>query len=256
MPSRGLRPVLAGALLVTVLLPLPKPGAAADTKTPTLPDSAYSKLAEQSTEVLRASLKGEVRPRTASRAATQAVMLAAFAQQNLAGEDGAKRVAVRDSALEITEKIRKKDFEAALKQADGLAALRADPKAKKEAVALEAKASTKELMNQFRTPKEGGLGIEERFDTLGRSPDETLPAKELSDVLLLDAYRSAVTAELMRGQKPKADVEDWQKFCDKMRQQSLDLAGAVAAKEGKTAYKALNTLNDTCDKCHQQFRKD
>ena len=48
------------------------------------------------------------------------IALPAFAQQGLDGKDGAKRAAVRDGALEIADKIRKKEYAAALKLLNGL----------------------------------------------------------------------------------------------------------------------------------------
>jgi hypothetical protein len=111
-------------------------------------------------------------------------------------------------------------------------------------------------MTQFRAASSGGLGIEDRLDTLGRSPDETIPAKELTEPLLLDAYRSAVAAELLHGHQPKEDAKEWHKLAEVMRRQSLDLAAAARAKDGKAAFQAVNQLNRTCDKCHQVFRKD
>jgi hypothetical protein len=220
------------------------------------PESIYRLQTEDATKIIRESLKDEVRARARAKAETAAVMLAAFAQQGLAGKDGPKRAAVRDAALEIAEKIRKKDYAAALKQLDTLPALSADPKAKRELVKLEAKIDYKDVMAQFNPRTKYGLAIEERFDELGRSPDETVPAGQLGEPLLLDAFRSAVAAELLRGHEPKSEAKEWRALVETMRRQSLELAAAVQAKDGKATYRAVNQLNRTCDKCHQAFRKD
>ena len=244
--------LVSAAALVAVLFRAD----AADPKPPAVPDAVYPKIVEQSNEIISRRPQGRRSPARAARAATTAVMLAAFAQQNLAGDDGAKRAAVRDAALEIAARVRAKEYAEALKQLDGLAALKADPKAKKEALPLEGKVTYKELMVLFRPPNAGGLGIEDRFDALGRLPDE-LAKGDLNDALLLDAYRSGVAAQIMREQKPKAgDPKSWQKFSDQMRQQSLDVAAAVQAGDGKKGLLAISALNRTCDKCHQEFRKD
>lgn len=222
-----------------------------------VPATVYRRQLDEATKLIRDSLQGEVRPRTAARAATAAVMLAAIAQHHgMVGDDGAKPLAVRDAALEIAGYIRKKDYAAALKRLDALPTLAGDPKAKREWLPLEKKIDYKDVMAQFRAPREGGLGIEDRLDALGRSPDETLPAKELTDALQLDAYRSLVAAELLRGHEPKSDAKEWRRFADAMRAQSLQLATAVRDSDGKAAYKAINQLNRTCDSCHQAFRKD
>lgn len=220
------------------------------------PESVYRRQTEEATKIIRESLKDEVRARARIKAETTAVMLAAFAQQGLAGKDGPKRAAMRDAALEIAEKIRKKDYAAALKQLDTLPSLAADPKAKPEPVKLEAKIDYKDVMAQFNPRNKYGLGIEDRFDELGRSPDDTVPAAELGEALLLDAYRSAVAAELLRGHVPKDDAKNWRALVESMRRQSLELAAVVQAKDGKATYKAVNQLNRTCDRCHQAFRKD
>jgi hypothetical protein len=221
-----------------------------------LPGDVYAALQDSSLTIIRESLQGEVRGRAATRAATTAVLLAAFAQQDLDGADAARRMAVRDACLEIAALIRKKDYAAALKRLEAVPNLVGDPKAKRERIKLETKTDYKDVMTLFRSPRSGGLGIEDRLDTLAGNATDSVPMKDLTEVALLDAYRSAVAAELLHGYQPQAGAQEWHKLSDAMKQQSLALATAVKAKDGKAAATAVQQLNRTCNKCHQEFRKD
>jgi len=230
---------------------------AADPKGPGVPDSDYPKQLSQSVDVIREALKGEVGRRQADRAASMAVLIAVYAQQNLLGEDAAQRATVRDAALQVVQKIGKKDYAAARKQAQTLTTLKADPKAKKERVALPPEGVTyKELMQQYRAESFGGLGHEDLLTEMGASPGNDVPAKKLTAQALHSAYHSAAMAEVVAAHVPKMKADEWKRSCEAMRAHALDLAAAIKAKDGKAAFKAVNELNRACDKCHQTFRRD
>ncbi len=230
--------------------------AAALAAAPSVPDDDYAALVAKSMEVIRASVKGEVSPREVRKAATTAILIAEVAQQSLDGPDAAQRATLRDAALELAATIRKKDFPAALKQVDALKTLKFDPKAKKERVKLDDRTDYKELMQQYRHENLGGLGYEDLFTDLGSSPDKAVPAKALTDDLRRAAYHSVVVADLMAFHVPKMKADEWKKACTAMKQDALDLAAAVKAKDGATAYKTVVRLNETCNRCHQEFRRD
>jgi hypothetical protein len=110
-------------------------------------------------------------------------------------------------------------------------------------------------MSQFRSTKLGGLGIEELLDELAVAKGEALPAASLTDPLRLLAYQTAVAGVLAREHDPKMKAKEWQSLADQMRDSAVDLAVAVKAKDGKTAYQAVMRLNGSCNQCHKVFRK-
>jgi hypothetical protein len=181
-------------------------------------------------------------------------MIAAYAQANLTGPDAAQRATVRDAALDVAALVKDKKFPEALKKAETLTDLKADPHAKKEAVPLGKVIEIDDVMWQFRSTKLGGLGLEDRFNDLNGSPDTASLVRELTPQLVLDAYLTAVAAELTAAHMPKENAKDWKALSDEMRNRSLELAAAARKKDGKAAFQALGKLNRSCDKCHQQFR--
>jgi Cytochrome C' len=248
------RPHLAcGLLLILCVLP----GPAAEAPPPVLPDADYPRLVAFSADVIRTALKGKPDKRAAERARTAAVMIAAYAQQNLSGRDGQQRATMRDAALELAALIKAKEFDKALKQLDALPNVKADAKVKKEKLKMIGAAiELDDLMAQFRQPARGGLGIEVRLDDLGAAEGGTVPAKELDDLLLWQAYLVAVAAEITAEHTPedKDKVKNWQTYAAAMRQHASTLAAAAKAKEGKAAFRALEQLNQACAKCHKDFR--
>jgi hypothetical protein len=244
--------LFAAACGLTLLVSAP----AADPPAPLLPDADYPKLVEFSSGVIRDALKGQPDKRAAGRARTAAIMIAAYAQQNLAGPDGQQRATLRDAALELAGLIKAKDFDKALKKLDSLPTLKADAKAKKEKLALVDKViEVDELMHHFRQPARGGLGIETRLDALG-TMEGGIAEKELDDLLLRQAYLLAVAAEVTAEYTPpeKDKVKDWQAYCTQMRQGGSALAAATKARDGKAALRAVEQLNQSCTKCHKDFR--
>jgi hypothetical protein len=244
--------IILGAVLLLL-----HPGSAADAPSPTVPDADYPGLLELSGGVIREALKGKPDKRSVDKARTAAVMIAAYAQQNLSGPNGPQRASVRDAALELAALIKAKEFDKALKQLDALATLKANPKAQLAKLKLVGKSiEFDDIMTQFRQPVRGGLGIEARFDELGAGEGGVIPAKELDDALVRQALLAAVAAELTAEYVPedKDKLKLWQALAADMRQQSLALAAVARSKDGKQTFLAVEHLNKTCAKCHKEFR--
>lgn len=256
--NRLLRRAAGAAILTAALCVLTigsVPGAAADAPQPVLPDSEYALLVEQSAKLITEALAGQPNRRSADKARVAAVMLAEFAQQNLAGADGPQRASVRDAALVIAGLIGDKKFGEAAKEAARLPGLPAKADAKKERVKLVGPhVDVEELMTLFRATKIGGLGIEPLLDRLATEKNETISPPNLTDELRLLAYRIAVAGEMMGGHAPKMKVKEWRTQADAMRRSAADLAEAVKAKDGKKSYAALTRLNTSCNQCHKDFR--
>lgn len=229
----------------------------ADAPPPVLPDSEYPRLVEFSIGVMADALKDKPDKRSADKARTAALMIAAYAQQNLSGPGGAQRATVRDAALEVAALIKAKEYPKAVKQAQALPGLKADPKAKKEKIRLLGAAlDFDDLMAQFRQPPRGGLGIEGRFEALESNGGSEIPVKEVDEQLVRHAYLTAVAAELSAEHVPeeKDKAKEWKTYAADMRQHALALGKAARAKDGKAAFRALELLNRSCEKCHKVFR--
>jgi hypothetical protein len=230
---------------------------AADPATSILPDSDYAKQVEFSSGVVRAALKGKPDKRAGERARTAAIMIAAYAQQNLSAGNGPQRAALRDAALELAGLIKVKEYDKAVKQLEALPTVKADAKAKREKLKLAGKAiELDDLMTQFRQSARGGLDIEARLDALGSIAGGSLPEKELDDLLVRQAYLIAVAAEITADYTPedKDKVKSWQTYAAGMRQHAAALAAAAKSKDGKAAFRALEQLNQVCANCHKDFR--
>jgi hypothetical protein len=231
---------------------------AAGADAPRLPasfDEVYPQLVEQSAKLIEDSLAGEPTRRATEKARVAALMLAEFSQQSPGGTITAKQATLRDAALEIASKIKDKKYADAVAQAKRLPTLAVNRAAKTERVKLLGEhLEIDELMGQFRGPKVGGLGIETLLDKLAGSKDGAIPPGQLNADLKLIAFRTAVAAGLTREHMPKADGKEWLSYADDMRTQSLELAKAVQANNGKAAFTAVDKLNTSCNKCHLKFR--
>lgn len=248
---RGCIALLGLASLATILV--------AQGPAPTLPAAEYPKVVDYAITVIREAL-GKENPdkRSADRARMAAVMIAAYAQQDLGGADAAQRAGVRDAALEVAALIKNKEYAKAIQRAESLPKLPADSKAKKEKVKLlGAIVDFDDVMTQFRQPPRGGLGIEGRFEELEALGGAAIPAKEMDELLARQAYLTAVAAELTAAHVPedkKDMLKEWQKLSAEMRQHALALGAATRAKDGKAAFRALERLNRSCVQCHKAFR--
>jgi hypothetical protein len=222
---------------------------------PVLPDAEYPRLLGPSVQTIVTSLAGEPTRRGVEKARVAALMLAEFAQQNLGGADGQQRATVRDAAVQVAALIKDKKYAEAVKLAQQLPTLPANPAARRDKVKLLGTLlDVEELMGQFRSPKVGGLGIETLLDDLGNSKGGLLPPEALTDSLRLLAYQTAVAADLSRQHVPDKKAKDWQAYAEAMRKSALQLGTAVGTKDGKGAFSAIEQLNTSCNKCHKEFR--
>lgn len=231
-----------------------------------VPAAEYPKLVARSTKVLQDALgSSTIDKKTAGKARAAAVLIAAYAQYAPGAAD--QRALLRDAALKIAELIKDEEFlkdtkkqEAARKQADGLAEIKAEPAAKPGPVVFMDKlVEIDEIMSPYRLPRVGGLGLESSLLKLGSAGLKTrsLPPANLDEALVLTAYQTAVTARLTKDHKvdggDKAQAR-WGSLSQEMEKAALDLAAAAKGQNGMEAYTALNKLNASCNKCHEEFR--
>src|SRR5262249_22306270 len=213
----------AGILMVS----LAGSGSAADPKGQLLPDDDYPKMVKYAVKSIQDALKGTPDDVKATKARTAAIMLAAYAQQNLGGADGQQRATVRDAALKLADTIEKKKYADASKQAGAIATVAADPNAKKEKVAIEKQIPVRDLMNQFNHPPDGGYGIDRQFYAYRLGMKQKIPTDELKESLLVMAYQVAITAEMVNSKTPKSKEKEWDNHSSEVMKGAVMLAEAV-----------------------------
>lgn len=221
-----------------------------------LPDAEYPKMVQYAVKGIKDALKGgSPKDELVNKAKTAAVMIAAYAQQNLGGEDGQQRATVRDAALKVADAIAAKDFAGAVKQADALATLKADPKAKKERVRLmDVHVRVADLMQQFKRPPEGGWGIDSKLYAYRLGMKSAIPNADLKDQLMFEAYQVAVAADLINSKVPTMKDKEWAAFTADLRKGAVQLAEAVKKKDGGAGLEAVGPITTSCTNCHKAFR--
>lgn len=229
---------------------------------PIIPDADYPKVIEQQLKVLQETMKllGEAKEvadkkKWSEKARCACVLIAAAAQDNLTGKDGAQRATLRDGALNVATLVKTGKTADAVKAAEGLKGVKSDGKAKTERVKLfEAHIDLQELMGQYKLAKAGGQGTEAALLKLAADKKKAIPANAINDNLIATAYVAALTAELTAEYKAK-NPKDWQALSVDMRKGGLEFAETLKAKDGKAAFTALNKMSTSCSVCHEKFRK-
>jgi hypothetical protein len=184
-----------------------------------------------------------------------ALILAAAAQHDLSGRDGQHRATVRDGAMEIARLIQQRQSAEALRKAQQLAQLQADPQANRAIVKLvPADLQVEDLHLPFIQPKKGGQGIERQLFSLSKRSEAgmAIQAADLNDDLMRAAMQTAMVAELLKEVPPKG-AANWPAWFDSTRDASLRLADATRSRNGKAAFALLNWINNACTGCHQGF---
>jgi hypothetical protein len=219
-----------------------------------LPDSEYPKMVKRNVKGIQDALKTS-EDAMIEKARTAAVMIAAFAQQNLDGADAQQRATVRDAALKVADLIKAKKYADASKLAGTLPTLAADAKAKKEKVNLMEKYLTySDLMHQFRHRPDGGWGVFGRLQRIQNKMFTTLPREEFSDDFVQEAYQIAVTADLLNSMPHKVRGKEWLQYTDDLRKASAELGEALKARDAKAAPVVISRMGTTCFACHKMLK--
>jgi hypothetical protein len=174
--------------------------------------------------------------------------------------DAGKLATLRDQALAFGKLLDdKKNFPKLAKASKEMSWLpAADPKAKTEAVKIEQVGDYDigELMQQFRKPDQGGLGVEDDIKKLA-------VAKKLSEADIkkigIMAARTLAVAELTdtitTALPTTKKKEDWAKFNKGTKDAAKELAEAVKGGKAKAISEALTKTDTSCTACHNVFKK-
>lgn len=253
MQARTQRSIVAAAGLTLGVWLLAVAPSAAQNKDQALPDSDYPKMLQYGVKSIKDALKGAApKEEFVTKARTTAIMIAAYAQQNLAGADGQQRATVRDAALKVAKTIEGKKYADAVKEAEALLTMKEDPKAKKDKIKLIDELKFRELMNQFNHPPDGGFGIHRDFYQyqLGM---KGIPANDLRDPLMFKAYQVAVVGDLINSRVPKKNEKEWAGYSADLRKAGAELAEAVKAKDSRSGLDAISKITNSCTNCHKIF---
>lgn len=189
-----------------------------------------------------------------------AIVIALAAQNGMKDNADVKILAtLRDTAMKLARAADKKNTAEAKKQAEVIAKfkdLKADDQADPKPLDLNKQIEDLgDAMKVFALPTKGGEGIEKEFLSLG-GQRKMLTTAQMSDKLVLMAYKSALVAEVSRAHVAvaKNKKKDWLQWTDDMRKYSLEVAEAVQGKKAKEVKFALEKANASCNACHKVFK--
>lgn len=225
-----------------------------------LSDADFGKLVDHTRVLIQDAIK-DTKPQAnaVKRATIAAQLLAAIAQASQTADNAKNRAAIRGTAFRIVEALDLDKWEQARAEQQKLTANATDDKA---AIAplpiMDKKINLSNVMHHYATGQ-GGAGGEKQLTKLeSQAVKGKLPAKAMTDDVIVLALKSAVVGEMIKESthnKPKKDPKAWKKYADEMRRYSLELADATRAKNGEKALVALGNLNASCSACHEKFGK-
>lgn len=210
-------------------------------------DAAFKKLVAKSVDDIQKALAAGKEKKNATKARVQAVMIAAYAQNNEAGN-------VRDAAIKLAETIKGGKLDDAKKQAEELAALKPE-KGKAEPVAILKKTGTEvgEVMRQFSPAAIGGYGIEAQIKKMSTS--KKLTPAQMTDDFVLQCIQMAAIGALVKDLPPAKNPKEFQKLADEMRVLFSHLSEESEAKDGVKGAATLYKMSIHCNKCHDKYRE-
>jgi len=230
-------------------------GGASGDKEQILPDSEYPKMLKRNVKAIQEALKSDPGAEQTEKVQTAAVMIAAYAQQNLDGPDGQQRATVRDAALKLADLIKAKKFADASKLAGKLATLEPDPKAKKEKVKLiDVYLVPSDIMHQFRLVPDGGWGIFGHLQRIQTKQYKEMPRDEMNPTFVEEMYQVAVSGDLLHSHMHKAKPKEWEQYTDELRKSAVEMAESLKAKDVKNSPLILSKLTTTCFNCHKLLK--
>lgn len=200
------------------------------------------------------------------RVKSASILLALYAQDQMAGKDGAKMAALRDAALKIAGKAKsstavtkdvenfKKDVEALAKASGGSAD--AKPVDIKKIIE-DSKLELHEAMDLFGASAGGGMNLEKDIQAMKKDGVKSTAAAEL--IGARTALLADLTLHLPNEKAAGAAKKQWDDYTKEMKKFSLEIA-TEAAKGAKANLAAIKTaagkLDASCTNCHNKFRAD
>lgn len=248
MQTRWIRRLAGVAGLVAVV-------SLAQAADPVVPAATASAIIKQDIAFLQKGLAKEPQRKQLPGLKATAIMVAAFAQEQMAGPDAAKMAALRDQALKVADLLAAKDYAKAKDAAKALDAPPAAASTGKVEVHKHAKFDISEAMAPYRSARSGGMDMERNIRKQSKDASDMALIKELAGhSIVLGEF----TKHLPTGQASAnaARLKKWEGYSDEMIAHSRDvLAEASKPSPDKAVLKKkLLVLDASCTNCHNEFR--
>jgi hypothetical protein len=224
-----------------------------------LPDADMTRLIDTEIKFIQEALaKGKADRKTTNKVKMSALLIAHYAQSGM-NKDNAKQMAtLRDQALKVIKAVSDEPA-AAKKLADSLSTkIAADPSAKTDKVSLTPHLEVGLVMRVFSSKTIGGFGIERDLDDMAGMKGNVADAdkQRIGDF----ARKLLLIATLAHDHyTPEADEgggktkKNWQTFATGFRDAAHGMVQSVK-NNGDIGVAANNVMN-SCQKCHDVFRK-
>jgi hypothetical protein len=217
----------------------------------TIPEPVFAKLVESDAAFLSKALaKGKLTEKMERKVKAVALMIAAYAQGNIAQPSSAT---LRDTALDLIKAVEgKKMPEAKLLAAKLSPGIKPEPGRKATVVALSPHLKFEYLMRQFSGEVIGGFALERELEDLVEIKGALAGAQK--DKALALAYKIAVISQLAQAYPPPGNMKkkEWLAFGKKSHSAAMELVNAV--KNGANIGPAADALSTSCTKCHDVFK--
>lgn len=164
----------------------------------------------------------------------------------LEGDAAKKAATLREAGLALAKASDDRDFDGAKKAYEIISGYptKIEPAASAEPQDFTDIISSHELMEKV-SAVDSGVGKANRAS----SRDFRKEAKYFQSEAMLMAYLAVI-------ERDHNDAADWQKWCDQMRDDSIKLSEAFAAGNVEDTKKAHDSLQESCNLCHTEYRSE
>jgi hypothetical protein len=253
--------VLTVALCLTVLLLTGRPSSAGGKSDGALlPPAEFAKLVTQDAKTIQDVLAKGLDKKGTRKVTAAAFMIAVYAQNSMTkGAANAKELAtLRDTAVSLLKAVKGGDEKAATALAAKLTPTpKADGAVKLEPLALDKLVEFEDVMHQFSSERVGGYGLEKELGELAEEKELTPAHMERIAVL---GYRLAMIGHASdafsadKNEGGKKTIKNWQAHTANFRKVTVAMAEVAKTKNAANTRDALDRVNTSCVKCHDDFR--
>ena len=219
-----------------------------------LPEPVFGKLVDGDAAFLKKALaKGKLTDKVERKVKAVALMIAAYAQSNIAQGNAAT---LRDTALDLIKAVEGKKMAEAKTLAGKLSAkIKPEPGRKATVIALHPHLKFEYLMRQFSGEVIGGFALERELESLVEQKGP-LDAGQKDKALAL-AYKIAVISQLAETYPAPggAKTKEWRQFGKDSHKAALALANAIRGGQDVGGGGGIaDKLSMSYTKCHDVFK--
>jgi len=223
---------------------------------PLVPAAEFTALLKQDAKVIEDILsKGAPDKKAARKVKIAAFMLAAYAQANTTKDNAAQMAGIQEAALKLLKQLEMEKFQESLTLVKTIPTIKDGPKTGKP-MDLHKAFDFSEMMHQFSSERVGGFGIEKELGDLAEG--KLTPAQV--DYLGTLGYKLAVIGHMSleftedKNEGGKKTPKNWAAQAEHFRKAALEMATVARSKNAAGTLAALEKVNASCVKCHDDFR--